>query len=145
MPALVKDVGEPLHVGGDFTRGLADRKTVAIDMAITPGASISVAGYTMQPMARSAPSSRTAAAGIDGFQRRILVGAAVLVKVPVGDAIHRGDDAGIAARAAAASVRARGDGVRLQADDDEILRSELGGIIGAARMHHTLLIPDQKF
>ena len=34
--------------------------------------------------------------------------------------------------------------MRLQADDDEILRAEFGGIVGAARMHHALLVADQE-
>ncbi len=34
--------------------------------------------------------------------------------------------------------------MRLQADDDEILRAEFTGIIGAARPHHMGLIADQQ-
>ena len=34
--------------------------------------------------------------------------------------------------------------MRLQADDDEVLRSEFGRIVGAARMHHALLVTDQE-
>jgi hypothetical protein len=36
-----------------------------------------------------------------------------------------------------------GDGMGLQANDDEILRPKLGGIVGAARPHHALFIADQ--
>src|SRR3984885_16337910 len=34
--------------------------------------------------------------------------------------------------------------MRLQGDDDEILRTEFGGIVGAAWMDHAFFIPDQK-
>ena len=33
----------------------------------------------------------------------------------------------------------------LQADDDEILMSKLGWIVGAARVHHALLVTNQQF
>src|SRR4029077_4726491 len=42
-------------------------------------------------------------------------------------------------------VDCAGDGMRLQADDDEILGWKLGGIVGAVRMNHALLIADQEF
>jgi hypothetical protein len=35
--------------------------------------------------------------------------------------------------------------MRLQANDDKILRPKLGGIVGAARPHHAFLIADQQF
>jgi hypothetical protein len=38
-----------------------------------------------------------------------------------------------------------GDGMRLQTNDHKILRAKLGGIVGAARLHHVLLIADQQF
>ena len=38
-----------------------------------------------------------------------------------------------------------GDGMGLQADDNEILMPEFGGVVGAARMHHAFFIADQQF
>lgn len=35
--------------------------------------------------------------------------------------------------------------MRLQANDHKILRPKFGGIVGAARPHHVLLVSDQQF
>ena len=34
--------------------------------------------------------------------------------------------------------------MRLQADDDDILRAKFGGIVGAARMDHAFFLADQE-
>ena len=68
----------------------------------------------------------------------------MLVEVPVGDSVDRGDDAGVRPEQRLHLLDHAGDGMRLQADDDEILRAELGRIVGAARMHHVLLVADQE-
>ena len=77
-------------------------------------------------------------------QRRTFVAAAVLVEIPVGNAIDRGDDARSRLEQRLHRLDHAGDGMRLQADDDEILRPKLGGIVGAARLHHALFIADQQ-
>ena len=68
----------------------------------------------------------------------------MLVEVPVGYAVDGGNDARLRSEQRLHLLDHAGDGMRLQADDDVILRSELGGIIGAARMHHALLFADQQ-
>ena len=68
----------------------------------------------------------------------------MLVEVPVGDAVHGGDDAGVRAEQRLHLLEHAGDRMRLQADDDEILRPEFGRVVGAARMHHALFVADQQ-
>ena len=69
----------------------------------------------------------------------------MLVEVPVGDAVHRGDDPRVRSEQRLHLFEHAGDGMRLQTDDDEILQPELGGIVGAARMRHALFTADQQF
>src|ERR1700722_11960756 len=85
------------------------------------------------------------AAGIDTLQRRALVAAAMLVEIPIRDSIHRRDDAGMRPEQGLHRLDRPGDGMRLQADDDEILMPEFGGIIGAAWPHDAFFVADQEF
>src|ERR1700682_1911156 len=82
--------------------------------------------------------------GTDALQYRTFMQAAVLVEVPVGNAIDRGDDARARSEQRLHRFDHAGDGMRLQADDDKILRPEFGGIGGAEGMVHMLPHPDQK-
>lgn len=83
-------------------------------------------------------------ARIDALQRRAFVGSAVLVEIPVGNAVHRGHNAGFLGKQRLHRIDDAGDGMRLQADDDEVLRAKFGGVVGAARTRHTFFVADQK-
>src|ERR1700722_3700363 len=85
------------------------------------------------------------AAGIDAFQHRALVAAAMLVEIPIGNSIDRGDDARMRPEQWLHRLDHAGDGMGLQADDNEILMPEFGGVVGAAWMHHAFFITDQQF
>src|SRR5260370_19506152 len=84
-------------------------------------------------------------AGIDALQRRAFMTAAVLVEIPIGDAIDRGDDTRARPEQWLHRFDHAGDGMRLQADDDKILRAKLAGIVWAAWLDHALLVTDQQF
>ena len=100
----------------------------------------------MQPIARWGVSSRHCRPpGSMLSSVEPSIGAAMLVEIPIGNSVDRGDDAGVRPEQRLHLLDHAGDRMRLQADDDEILRPELGGIVGAARMHHALLIADQQF
>src|ERR1700722_10240827 len=138
--------GQPLHVRADLARWFADRKAVAVDMADHAW------GYDLGRGVDDASDGALwtqfaplPAAGIDAFQRRALVAAAMLVEIPIGNSIDRGDDAGVRPEQWLHRLDHAGDGMGLQADDNEILMSEFGGVIGAARMHHTFFITNQQF
>ena len=137
--------GQPLDVRTALARGLAERKAVAIDMADHAGR-LDLGGGIDDASDRALRRqfAPLPSAGIDAFQDRTFVRAAVLVEVPVGNAIDRGDDARVRPEQRLHRFDHAGDGMRLQADDDEILRPEFGWIVGAARMHHVLLVADQK-
>ncbi len=70
---------------------------------------------------------------------------AMLVEIPVGNAVDGGDDPGVRPEQRLHRVDRTGDGMRLQAHDHEILVSELGWIVGAVRPHHVQPIADQQF
>ena len=100
----------------------------------------------MHPIARCGVElAPLPAAGIDALQRRPLVAAAVPVEIPIGNPVDRGDDAGSRAEQRRHRLDRAGDGMRLQADDHEILRPEFGGVVGAARPHHAFFVIDQQF
>ena len=128
-----------------LARGLAEREAVAID--VTDHAGRLDLGRGIDDAADRALRRQFAplpAAGIDALQRRSLMGAAMPVEIPVGNAVDRGDDAGVRSEQRLHLLEHAGDGMRLQADDDVILRPEFGGIVGAARMHHALFVADQE-
>jgi hypothetical protein len=70
----------------------------------------------------------------DALQRRTLEAAAVLVKIPIGDSIDRGDDAGSRSEQRLHRLDDVGDGMRLQANDHKILRPKFGGIVGVVEI-----------
>src|SRR5260370_33268101 len=76
---------------------------------------------------------------MDALQRGPLVRAAVLVEIPIGNAVDRRDDAGLRPKQWLHLIYHTGDGMRLQANDDKILRPKLGGICGAAWLNHASL------
>src|ERR1700737_2337913 len=71
--------------------------------------------------------------------------AAVLVEIPIGDAIDRGDDARLRSEQRLHRLDRSGDGMRFQADDDKILRPKLGRIVSAAWLNQLFLAADQQF
>ena len=68
----------------------------------------------------------------------------MFVKIPVGVAAHRGDDACVRPQQWLHLVDDIGYRMRLQADDDNILHAELGRSVGAARAYDPGLIADQR-
>ena len=144
--SLDEQSGQPLDVGTPLARGLAEGKAIAIDMADHAGhldlgrgiddASDGALRRKLAPL----PS-----AGIDAFKDRTFVTAAVPVEIPVGNAIDGGDDARSRPEQRLHRFDHAGNGMRLQANNDKILRPKLGGIVGAARPHHALFIADQQF
>src|SRR5258708_11187582 len=84
-------------------------------------------------------------AGFDALKRRAFMTAAVLVEIPIGDAIDRGDDARERSEQGLHRLDRTGDGMRFQADDDKILRPKLGRIVGAAWLNQLFLVADQQF
>ena len=58
--------------------------------------------------------------------------------------VDRGDDARRCPEQGLHRVDHAGDGMRLEADDDDILRPEFGGIVSAARSRHLRLVADQE-
>ena len=137
---------QPRDVGAGFAGGFADRKAIAIDMADHPGGFDLGGGIDdAADRAFGAEFVPLPPTGIDTLQDRAFVAAAVFVEIPVGNAVDRGDDAGVWSEQGTHRLDRTGDGMRFQADDDEILMAEFGWIIGAAWPHHMGLIADQEF
>ena len=84
-----------LYVVGNLSRGLSDRKTVAIHMLDHAGRHDLGGGIDDASdgafRAQFAPLPST---GVDALQRRSLVAAAVFVEIPIGNSVDRGNDAG---------------------------------------------------
>ena len=83
-------------------------------------------------------------AGIDALDHPALELAAMPVKIPVWHAIHGGHHAGVIGQQRLHLADGRAELVRLQPDDDEILRAKLGGIVGAGRTHDDFLVVLQQ-
>jgi hypothetical protein len=82
-------------------------------------------------------------AGIDTVQNRILVGAATPVEIPIGNAFHGSNDPRAWPEQRPHLVKHEGNRMCFKADDDEILRPELDGVVGAARLHHVGFLAEQ--
>ena len=99
----------------------------------------------MQPIARSgAQQIPLAVARIDGRQFRAVERAPLLVKVPPGYAVLRRDDRRIGTEQGRHLVGDGCRGMRLQGDDDKVLRAGLGGVVGTGHLGDALLAVDEK-
>src|SRR5690606_15780899 len=139
------DLAEALDTGGLLAGGLADRELVAVD--VLDDARLDHFGGRIDDAAdgalgaQAAPRLRT---GVDGLERAALEGAAELVEVPVGHAVDGGDDAGVVAEERLHGVDDARHRVRLQRDDDVVLRAEFLGIVGAVEVLDALLAVDEQ-
>ncbi len=70
--------------------------------------------------------------------------AAVLVEIPVRQTVDRGDDGRVGAEQRRNQIDDGGNRMRLQRDDDDILRPELCGIIRAAHFDGMFLAVDAQ-
>src|SRR5258708_19034534 len=76
------------------------------------------------------PSAR-----IDALQRRSLALVAVLIEVPVGNPVNRGDNSRMRTQQRLDGFDDTGDRMRLQANDDKILRPQLSGVVSTTGVH----------
>src|SRR5258706_16185594 len=145
-PGFDEQSGKPLYVRTGLARRLPDRKAIAVDMADDAWCLDFRRGIddaSDRPLrSKLAPLP---SAGIDTLQRRPFVAAAVLIEIPIGNSIDRGDDARSRPEQRLHRLDYAGDGMRLQANDDKILRPKLGGIVSAAWLHHAFFIADPQF
>src|ERR1700757_5443012 len=70
--------------------------------------------------------------------------AAVLVEIPIGNAVDGGNDARVRTQRGLHPIDDAGDGMGLEADDQVVLLAEFSRIVGAARVHDAFLAADQQ-
>src|SRR5712671_2820302 len=145
QPRLDEQRGEPFDICAFFSGGFAEWKAVAIDMPDDAGR------LDLRRRIDDAPDRalRTQfaplpSAWIDTLKGRSLALVAVLVEVPVRNPVDRSDNPRVRAQQRLDRFDDAGDRMRLQANDDEILRSQFGGVVGAAGMHDALFITNQQ-
>ena len=134
------------YILGNFTRRLTQREAIAVDMA--DHARRFDLGRRIDDATNGALRAEflpLAAAGIDALQRGTFARIAVLVEVPVGNAVHGSNNARLRPEQRLHRIDHTGDRMRFQTDDDDILHAEIGGIIGTARICDPLFAIDQKF
>ena len=146
-PDVAADIGADrgLEAGGDkclrdrldaigaLAGRLAEREAVALDMV--DDTRLRHVGGRVDDAADGALGADPlpdAAAGIDGFDAGALERTAGLVEIPPRDAVLGGDDGGIGTEQRRDGVERRRDRVRLEAEDDAVLRAKLRGVGGGA-------------
>ncbi|MCY1201915.1 hypothetical protein D9M72_133880 [compost metagenome] len=136
---------EPGHAGRTAAVRLAQREFLAIHMLDHAGRHDfgsridHAADRALRPQAAPLPAAR-----VDAFQRRARQLAAVLVEVPVRNAIDAGHDRGFRAQQRLDQVDHARHRMRLQRNEDIVLRPQLARIAGAAHPRRALLAVDQQ-
>ena len=106
---------------------------------ITPGASIVVAGYTTQPMARSGDSTALVAPpGIHGLDLTALVWPGQLVEIPPWDPVLRGQHRGVLAEQWLHERTAGRVAMRLEAEEDIVDGPDVRGVVGGVGVGHEI-------
>src|SRR6516225_3145191 len=140
-----EQAGQRFDIGRDRSGGLAEREVIAVD--VTDHARRLDLRRRVDDAADGALGSELvplSAAGVDAFQPRAFIRAAVLVEIPIGDAVDGGNNARAWPEQRPHGVDDVGNGVGFQANDDKILRAEFGGIVGAAQTYHALFAVDEE-
>src|SRR5258707_9681136 len=141
---LDEQCGEPFDIRAFFSGGFAERKAVAIDMADHAGRlDLRRRINDATDCALRTQFAPLPPAWIDALKRRSLALVAMLVEVPVGNSVYSGDNPRVQAQQGLDCFDDTGDRVRLQANDDKILRPQFGGVIGATGLHYALFIANQ--
>src|SRR6266403_903968 len=134
-----------MDIRTDLAGRLAEGKPIAVDMADHAGCLDLGRGiHDASDGALRSELAPLSSAGIDALQRRTLKAAAVLMEIPIGNSIDRGDEARLRSEQRLHRLDYAGDGMRLQANDHKILRPKFSGIVGATRLHHAFFVADQQ-
>ncbi|MNT14160.1 hypothetical protein D3C72_1491540 [compost metagenome] len=136
---------EPGHARRAAAIRLAQRKLLAVDVldhARRNDLSRGIDHAADRPLRPQALP--LAPAGIDAFQRAAGQVAAMLVEIPVRNAVDAGDDRGFRPQQRLHLVHHARHGMRLEGDEHIVLVSELARIAGAAHLGHALLAVDQQ-
>src|SRR6516162_237448 len=140
-----EQTGETLDIRRDFAGRFAERKIVAID--VTDHARSFDFGCGIDDAADSTLWAELAplpAAGIDALKRGAFITTAVLVEVPIGNAVYGGNDARARTQQGLHPIDHAGDGMGLKADDQVVLLAQFCRIVRAARVHHAFLAAHQQ-